>query len=84
MWTVIAGKNVRRRLERIPNPDRTRIVQAIRQLENGYELLDIKPLLGQPYHRLRVGKWRLIMDINNDEKFIFIRSLDTRGDVYKK
>lgn len=84
MWTVIAGKNVRRRLEGIPNTDRTRIAQAIRMLESNHQLLDIKPLIGQPYYRLRVGKWRLIMDINNDEKLIFIRSLDTRGDVYKK
>ncbi|MBQ6739097.1 MAG: hypothetical protein IJQ57_05935 [Synergistaceae bacterium] len=84
MWTVIAGKNIRRRLERIPNPDRERIIKAVCNLENNHELLDIKPMVGLPYHRLRVGKWRLIMQMNDDEKTIFIRALDTRGDVYKK
>ena len=84
MWTITAGKNVRRRLEGISNPDRERIINAMKNLKNHHELLDIKKMVGLPYYRLRVGKWRLIMDMNNDEHSIFIRALDTRGDVYKK
>lgn len=59
MWTVIAGKVVKRRL-------------------------DIKPLVGTDEHRLRIGGWRLIMKINEEEKQIFIRALGSCGDVYKK
>lgn len=84
MWTIILGKPVRRRLERIPNPDKARIKQAILDLRDKHEALDIKPLVGRDEHRLRVGDWRLIMKINEEEKSIFIRALGSRGDVYKK
>ena len=84
MWTVITGKPVQRRLERIPNPDKARLIQAIKLLAEKPELLDIKPLTGRDEHRLRVGDWRFIMKINEDEKIIRLRSLGSRGDVYKK
>ncbi len=86
MWTVIAGKVVKRRLERIPDPDNKRIKQALIDLkdEQKREQLDIKPLVGTDEHRLRIGGWRLIMKINEEEKQIFIRALGSCGDVYKK
>ncbi|MBR4195271.1 MAG: type II toxin-antitoxin system RelE/ParE family toxin [Synergistaceae bacterium] len=84
MWTVIIGKPVQRRLSRIPNPDRERLTQAIKDLETKPEQMDIKPLTGRGEYRLRVGDWRFIMKINEDEKIIRLRSLGSRGDVYKK
>lgn len=84
MWTVITGNAVKRRLAKIPNPDKERIKQAILKLQYKREELDIKPLTGSDEYRLRVGGWRLIMRINEEEKLIFIRALGSRGDVYKK
>ena len=84
MWKVITGKPVLRRLVRIPNPDRERLTQAIKDLETKPEHMDIKPLVGRGEYRLRVGDWRFILQINEDEKLIRIRSLGSRGDVYKK
>ncbi len=84
MWTVITGKPVERRLNRIPNPDKARIKQALKDLETNPKQLDIKPLTGCDEHRLRVGDWRLIMKIDEEKKLIFIRALGSRGDVYKK
>ena len=84
MWKVILHKNVQRRLAKISNPDRDRIKQAIRDLEDKHETLDIKPLTGQDNYRLRVGGWRLLMDIYEDEKIFYVYMLASRGDVYKK
>ena len=84
MWTVITGNAVKRRLAKIPNPDKERIKQALLKLQYKPEELDIKPLTGSDEYRLRVGSWRLIMRINEEEKLIFIRALGTRGDIYKK
>ena len=86
MWTVTAGKTVKRRLDRIPNPDNKRIRQAIVDLsdERKREQLDIKPLVGTDEYRMRIGSWRLIIKINEEQKTIFIRALASRGDVYKK
>ena len=84
MWTVITGKPVQRKLARIPNPDRGRLTQTIKDLETKHEQMDIKPLTGRDEYRLRVGDWRFIMRIDEVKGEIFIRSLASRGDVYKK
>ncbi len=47
MWTVITGKPVMRKLAHIPNPDRERLTQAIKDLENKPEHMDIKSLTGR-------------------------------------
>lgn len=84
MWKVALKKSVKQGLERIPNPDKERIKQAICALAENPETLDIKPLKGRNGYRLRVGDWRLIMDIYRDEKVFAVHTLDSRGDVYKK
>ena len=84
MWKVALKKSVKNRLERIPNPDKERIKQAIRDLAEKPETLDIKPLKGRDGYRLRVGGWRLIMDVYRDERIFAVHTLESRGDVYKK
>ncbi|MBQ9629906.1 MAG: type II toxin-antitoxin system RelE/ParE family toxin [Synergistaceae bacterium] len=84
MWTVNVDKSVDKKLKKIPNPDKARIQQVIDDLEVKPEQLDIKPLVGREGYRLKVGGWRLLMDINEDERVIFIYTLASRGDVYKK
>jgi mRNA interferase RelE/StbE len=46
--------------------------------------LDIKPLQGSDFYRLRVGQYRLIYEIKDDELLIFVMTMGNRGDVYKK
>ncbi len=84
MWTVAINKAVRRKIERIPEPDKSRIKQAIKDLATNPEHLDIKPLTGRDASRLRVGGWRLLMDVYEEEKIFSIYMLASRGDVYKK
>jgi len=46
---------------------------------------DIKRLEGQnipPLYRLRLGKYRIIYQIDNTSKILILK-IDTRGDVYK-
>ena len=83
MWEVALNKSVKRRLERIPNPDKERIKNAIQALVEKPEILDIKSLKGRDDYRLRVGGWRLIMDIHYDTQIYVIHTLESRGDVYK-
>ncbi len=84
MWTVNVDKTVDKKLKKIPNPDKSRIQQAIDDLEINPGQLDIKPLVGREGYRLKVGGWRLLLDINEDERVIFVYMLASRGDVYKK
>lgn len=43
---------------------------------------DWKPLQGTPYWRLRVGGWRAICQIINNQLIIYVLKIGSRGDVY--
>ena len=82
-WRVSVDRAIVRRLRRIPEPDEGRLIQAILDLGNGPEGADIRPLEGREGYRLRVGGWRILLDMNIQEQTISLYSLGSRGDVYK-
>lgn len=44
---------------------------------------DWKRLEGSEFWRLRVGSWRAICDVQNEELIILVLKIAPRGDVYK-
>jgi len=50
-----------------------------------YQELNIRKLKGewQGFYRIRVGRIRIILRIDRNEKTIFVYDIDFRGDVYK-
>jgi mRNA-degrading endonuclease RelE of RelBE toxin-antitoxin system len=50
-----------RDLRKLDGQTRRRIAAALQELGGGAENLDVKALVGHaPYHRLRVGDWRVL------------------------
>lgn len=82
-WTVTVDKAVLRRLKRIPEPDRNRLFEAILSLETGTEGQDIRRLVGRDGYRLRVGNWRILLDVDAQKKRISVYDIGSRGDIYK-
>lgn len=47
--------------------------------------LDIKPLIDEENcYRLRIGKFRILYEIQKDLILIYFYKADSRGDIYKK
>lgn len=45
---------------------------------------DIKPMKGyQGLYRLRIGNYRVLFEIQHDEKVIYIQAIASRGEIYK-
>ena len=84
-YTLLIKKQAKKALQRVPQPDRTRITEKIVLLGENPDnaSLDIKKLQGEPYFRLRVGQWRIIFDKDNEVKIISIEKIKPRGDAYK-
>lgn len=73
-------KNAHKTLLNYDKPTTRRLIEAINKIPQG----DIKRLQGEkhlPLYRLRVGKYRVIYNIEPDG--ILIVKIDSRGDVYK-
>ena len=80
MQKITYLKHAYKALEEYDKPTRKRIIEAIARIPKG----DIKKLQGSnfpPLYRLRVGKYRIIYNIEDDG--ILIVKIDTRGDAYK-
>lgn len=80
MRSIIYLKSAFKSLSEYDKDTRIRIADAIDKIPQG----DIKRLQDQkhpPLYRLRVGKYRIIYHIENND--IIIAKIDTCGDVYK-
>jgi mRNA interferase RelE/StbE len=84
-YTLKIKRQADRMLKRLSRPERTRITEKILLLADNPDSpeLDVKPLEGEPYYRLRVGGWRVIFDRQESLKIIAIEKIKPRGDVYK-
>lgn len=63
-----------------------RIINALELLSsNPFESPNTKKMKGKEgnYYRLRVGNYRIIYEIKNEQLMIYIVRLGPRGDIYK-
>jgi len=75
---VLLSKKAETYLSSLPPRIALNIIGRIKKIPGG----DIKPLFGRKgEYRLRVGKYRIIFFIENEN--VYIVKVDTRGDVYK-
>ncbi len=62
------------------------IKRAIKKVEDArsgpYKFF--KRLTGRPEYKLRVGDYRIIADIEQDNGTVFVRSIGHRKEIYKK
>ncbi len=82
-WRVITLSKAKKKLLKMPRPERERIVRAFKQLAQDPFSLDMKPLKGSPLWRLRVGGWRILLRMDREKQTLHAVSVRARGDVYK-
>ncbi len=70
-------------LEKLPNKEQVRIIDAKNNLLKPNNLLDIKSLKGREEYRLRVGKYRILFREDNQNNIYVITNIGSRGDIYK-
>ncbi|MFE1743865.1 type II toxin-antitoxin system RelE/ParE family toxin [Coleofasciculus sp. H7-2] len=63
--------------------DQMRIISALDTLVTDSTLLDIKPLKGRPELRLRLGKYRVLIQVDRENQMYIVTQIGSRGDVYK-
>ena len=68
-------------LKRLNEPQKGRIIKALEQLSKEPPEGDIKTMVGRDGYRLRVGDYRLLFDIIDDE--IAVHEIGLRGQIYK-
>ena len=80
----LLDRRTRRQLDRIQEPDFTRIVEAILELEGNPRPPGCRKLRGLEGWRIRIGNWRVIYHINDQERAVTIVEIRRRReDTYR-
>jgi mRNA interferase RelE/StbE len=86
-YRLLLHKSVTKFLESCPAKQRQELKKKLELLkENPFpnKELDIKMMQGyENLYRLRVGQYRFIYQVKQDELIIFVFKAGNRGDVYK-
>lgn len=80
MKRIVYSKAAVKVLTRMQPAQSKRIRSAIASYAAG-EPVDVRPLSGSAFVRIRVGRWRVIID--DDGTVILVLKVGARGDVYK-
>lgn len=82
-WQYILLKPAERYLKRIQPKQRQRIFQELDRLLSDPTQVDFKKLEGRTGYRLRVGSYRILIEINREQYLFIITNIGSRGDIYK-
>ena len=82
MFNIEFSKTAEKQLYKLEKNIQIRIISALERVRiRPYP--HIKKLVGSPYFRLRVGDYRLILDIQTNKLIIFVIEIGHRKDIYK-
>jgi mRNA interferase RelE/StbE len=84
-YRVLIKASAAKEIEAVdPKKDRQRIVTAIRSLADDPRPAGCEKLAGEDdRYRIRVGRYRIIYSIGDDELLVFVVRVGHRKDVYR-
>lgn len=77
IWTEKALKG----LKRLPRETAARIIATVERTCNNHPDR-LQQLRGSPYFKLRVGKYRVIMDLSDEAMIVYVIKVGKRENVY--
>ena len=82
-YKIIFTDKSLRQLKKLEKDEQDRIIRALERIRIRPEV-HITKLVGDPGYRLRVGDYRIILDIEKRKLFILILKIGHRKNIYKK
>lgn len=86
-YTIEFVKSARKEFERLPVKVRGRVVEALQLLaQNPYsELLKVKKLKdAQDLFRIRIGDYRVLYELQNEQLLVLVIKVGHRREVYRR
>ena len=83
-YRIEVKKSAAKALKKIPKTDRKRIVDKIDNLAKSPPNPDTTKMTGNnPFHKVRVGDYRIVYEIQDDVLLILIVKIGHRKDIYR-
>jgi len=81
-YEIIFTDTSRKQLKKLEKEIQERIIKALERIRIRPEV-HVKKLVGDPGYRLRVGEYRIILDIFKDKLIILVIKIGHRKNIYK-
>ena len=82
-YSVEWNPRIRKFLHKLPKDISERIVKKMRDVrENPFH--HVEHYEGKDYYKLRVGDYRMLIDVDFENKVLFVRVLGHRGNIYDR
>ena len=83
-YRIEVKRSAAKALKKIPKPDRKRISEKIDSLSDDLPSPEITKMKGDnPFHRIRVGDYRIIYEVQDEVLVILIVKVGHRKDIYR-
>jgi mRNA-degrading endonuclease RelE of RelBE toxin-antitoxin system len=83
-WRVEVKQRAKKDLARLDMPVRQRIVVAARKLAEDPHSGALRKLAARPESRLRVGDWRVLVTLDEDNRTVNVQRILPRGRAYDR
>lgn len=83
MYEIIFSQKAKKQLSGLEKNIQERIITVLERIRIRPEAY-ITKLVGDPGYKLRVGDYRVIMDIDNNNLLILVIKVGHRKDIYKR
>lgn len=84
-YRIEVKKSAAKSLRKIPKADQKRIAAEIDSLAENTPNPDTTKMKGNnPFHRIRVGNYRIVYEIHDEVLVILVIKIGHRKDIYKK
>ncbi len=82
MYSIEFSKDAEKQFFKLEKGMQERVVSVLERIRTRPHSF-VKKLVGNPFFRLRVGKYRIILDIKKDKLIIFLVEIGHRREIYK-
>jgi mRNA interferase RelE/StbE len=83
-WSIDFIPSGRRDLDRLDRQIRRRVYTALQRLAADPAAARLHKLTGRPESRLRVGDWRILVELDHEARTVVVHHVLPRGRVYDR
>ena len=82
-YEIKIKRKAQKSLSKIPEPFQSKIIESIRRLSEDPFPMQSKKLTGRDGWRIRIGNYRAIYEVLNNELIILVLNIAHRKDIYR-
>jgi len=83
-WSLLFTARAKRDLRRLDPPVRARTLAALQRLTEDPHSGKLSRLTGRPELKLRVGEWRIIVELDHGARTVVVHQALPRGRAYDR